>query len=57
MKYREKISSYWPDFGQNGKEDITVADLLRHEAGLTQFDLPLNIEDTLRGLKMIQSLK
>ena len=53
MKYTEKISSYWPDFGQNGKEDITVADLLRHEAGLAQFDLRLNIEDTLRGTKRI----
>ena len=57
MKYTEKISSYWPEFGQNGKEDITVADLLRHEAGLAQFDHRLNIEDTLRGLKMILSLK
>ena len=51
MKYTEKISSYWPEFGQNGKEDITVADLLRHEAGLAQFDLPLNVEDTLRGIQ------
>ena len=49
MKYTEKISSYWPEFGQNGKEDITVADLLRHEAGLAQFDVPLNVEDTLTG--------
>merc|ERR1711874_198361 len=29
MKYTEKISTYWPEFGQNGKENITVADLLR----------------------------
>ena len=49
MKYTEKISTYWPEFGQNGKEDITVADLLRHEAGLASFDLPLNVEDTLTG--------
>lgn len=47
MKYTEKISTYWPEFGQNGKENITVADLLRHEAGLASFDLPLNVEDTL----------
>ena len=49
MKYTEKISTYWPEFGQNGKENITVADLLRHEAGLASFDLPLNVEDTLTG--------
>jgi len=52
MKYTEKISSYWPEFGQSGKEDITVADLLRHEAGLAQFDLPINVEDTLTGPKI-----
>ena len=49
LKYTEKISTYWPEFGQNGKENITVADLLRHEAGLASFDLPLNVEDTLTG--------
>lgn len=30
LRYDQKISEIWPAFGQNGKEDITVADLMRH---------------------------
>ena len=50
MNYTERISSYWPEFGQNGKENITVADLMRHEAGLPIFHPHLlHVEDTLTG--------
>ena len=47
ISYDEKISNVWPEFGTNGKEDITVADLLRHEAGLYEFDETLSM-DVLR---------
>ena len=26
-----RISKHWPEFGKMGKEEITVADMLRHE--------------------------
>ena len=32
------VVEYWPEFGQNGKEAITVAQLLTHEAGLVGVD-------------------
>ena len=32
--YEEKVSKYWPEFGCNGKEDITVGMLLSHQAGI-----------------------
>ena len=34
LQYEEKMAKYWPAFGQHGKEQITVEDVLRHEAGL-----------------------
>ena len=34
MNNRERVSTYWPEFGCNGKEDILLEDVLRHEAGL-----------------------
>ncbi|KAJ9088788.1 hypothetical protein DSO57_1019650 [Entomophthora muscae] len=40
LKYEDKISSIWPEFGVKGKEDVTVEDLLRHEAGVTYFSDP-----------------
>lgn len=30
------IASYWPDFGQNGKDGITVEQALSHRAGIPQ---------------------
>lgn len=40
----ERVATYWPEFGQNGKEDITVRQLLAHEAGLAVIDRRLTFE-------------
>lgn len=40
----QPVSVYWPEFGANGKEHITVAQLLRHEAGLAVIDKKLTLE-------------
>jgi CubicO group peptidase (beta-lactamase class C family) len=34
LDYEERVASYWPEFKQNGKENITVRQLLSHQAGL-----------------------
>ncbi len=34
IDYERKVSEYWPEFGCNGKEDITVGMLLSHQAGI-----------------------
>jgi len=36
--YDERISRYWPEFAQQGKDKITVRQLLAHQAGLFAFD-------------------
>jgi CubicO group peptidase (beta-lactamase class C family) len=35
LSYDEPVARYWPEFGVNGKADITVRDMLRHRAGLS----------------------
>ena len=35
--YDEPVSRYWPEFGQQGKEKITVRQLMAHQAGLLAF--------------------
>ena len=35
------VTDYWPEFGKNGKEGITVAMLLNHSAGLPAFRDPI----------------
>lgn len=34
LSYDEPVARYWPEFGANGKGDITVRDVLRHRSGL-----------------------
>ncbi len=40
--YDAPVAQYWPEFAQAGKKDITVRQLLDHEAGLCVLDEPLN---------------
>ena len=39
--YEERVSTYWPEFAQQGKENITVRQLLSHQAGLYALDVPV----------------
>lgn len=43
--YHDKVSDYWEEFAQNGKEHITIAQLLQHRAGLSAIDRKLTIEN------------
>jgi len=38
FSYDERVSTYWPEFGQQGKKEITVRQLLSHQAGLFALD-------------------
>ena len=38
LDYDDRVSGYWPEFAQHGKEAITVRQLLAHQAGLFAFD-------------------
>ncbi|KAF9324286.1 hypothetical protein BG006_000689 [Podila minutissima] len=38
LDYKAKVSEYWPEFGQNGKEDVTLVDLMVHESGVSHLD-------------------
>jgi len=35
LSYDEPVAHYWPEFAANGKDEITVRDVLRHRAGLS----------------------
>ena len=38
LDYEERVCAYWPEFAQQGKDRITVRQLLAHQAGLFAFD-------------------
>jgi CubicO group peptidase (beta-lactamase class C family) len=42
IDYEQPVYKYWPEFAQNGKERITVRQLLAHQAGLFAFEEPVD---------------
>jgi len=42
LDYENRVASYWPEFAHNGKETVTVRQLLAHQAGLFAFDEPVD---------------
>jgi CubicO group peptidase (beta-lactamase class C family) len=45
LRYDDTVASVWPEFAQNGKEQVTVAQVLSHQAGLPAFEEPTKVAD------------
>ena len=48
IDYDAKVADYWPEFAQAGKAEVTVRQLLSHQAGLSALDAPLRLADLSR---------
>jgi CubicO group peptidase (beta-lactamase class C family) len=44
IDYDAPVAKYWPEFAANGKEKITVAQAMSHQAGLHAVPIPLTID-------------
>ncbi|MEV6769853.1 serine hydrolase domain-containing protein [Nocardia sp. NPDC051030] len=55
LDYEAPVAQYWPEFGVNGKESITVRQLIDHQAGLAALDRAVRLTDMadLDGLAVI----
>jgi CubicO group peptidase (beta-lactamase class C family) len=42
LDYDERVARYWPEFAQQGKDRITVRQLLAHQAGLFAIEEPVD---------------
>ena len=42
LDYDERVCAYWPEFAQQGKAQVTVRQLLGHQAGLFAFAEPVD---------------
>ena len=49
-----RVAEFWPEFAHAGKENITIAQLLSHQAGLPALDRP---EDVLDYASVIHALE
>ena len=51
------VTTYWPEFGQAGKQDIPVRWLLSHQAGLPTVDATLTRADALAWDPVVRALE
>lgn len=51
------VAHYWPEFGREGKQRITVEHLLSHRAGLAWVDESLTLDEALAWEPMIRALE
>ena len=47
IQYEEPVCKYWPEFAQNGKSNITLEQVLRHEAGLQKLSKSIKLKQVL----------
>ena len=51
------VAEFWPEFAQAGKEKITLAQLLSHQAGLCALDARVDVLDYSAVVRAIESQK
>jgi len=57
LDFDANVADYWPEFAQNGKENVKVWHLLDHAAGLSGTDEKLVGEDTYDWYKVVSALE
>ncbi len=56
LNYSDPVSMHWPEFAANGKGDITVAQIMSHQAGLAWAEVPLTIDEILAVGPVVEAL-
>lgn len=56
IDFREKVSAYWPEFAQNGKENVEVRHFMAHMAGLSGMEVPVTSEEFYDWDRTVQLL-
>ncbi len=56
LDYDARVVDYWPEFGEEGKDKVTVAQLLSHQAGICGVSEKITIEDLYDWDKMVRLL-
>src|SRR6478735_12185674 len=41
----EKVATYWPEFGENGKDQVQLRHLMSHTSGVSGWEQPFAVED------------
>ncbi|HSL74621.1 MAG TPA: serine hydrolase domain-containing protein [Ilumatobacteraceae bacterium] len=56
ISYDDTVASHWPEFAANGKEHVTVAQMMSHQAGLPSVDVELSFDEAMAVAPVVQAL-
>ena len=57
LDYDDSVATWWPEFGQRGKEGVTLRHVLAHQSGLPQIGLsgvPGSIADVVASIEALE---
>ncbi len=57
LDFDATVASYWPEFGQNGKADFTVRQMMSHQCGLAAIDAQLSRTEVLSVTPVVKALE
>lgn len=57
LDFDAPVSSVWPEFAANGKQDIVIRDVFAHRAGLMALDADLTLADVLAWEPVIRAIE
>jgi CubicO group peptidase (beta-lactamase class C family) len=57
IDYDQPVAAYWKEFAKNGKEKITVRQLLSHQSGLCLWDGSLSVAELADRVKLTEKLE
>ena len=56
ISYDDPVATHWPEFAANGKGEITIAQMMSHQAGLPYLDAELGFDDAMAVTPMVEAL-
>ena len=57
LRYDDPVSRHWPEFAAAGKGDVTVDQVMSHQAGLIAIDDPIDFDQIMAVTPVIESLQ
>ena len=57
LDYETPVAAYWPEFAAGGKEAVTVAQCMSHQAGLAAVDTPLTLDEICDTEPVLRALE
>jgi len=56
VSYDDPVCAHWPEFAANGKESVTVGQMMSHQAGVPYVDEPLSFDQIMDVAPVVDAL-